>query len=86
LSFWKICDFSQNKSCQTYLGTLLPLGLNSTNFLLAAFYTKVFCAAFMYLQFGFVIILVKGFGCKAAHKMLVKLTPGGRNWQLTTPH
>jgi hypothetical protein len=23
---------------------------------------------------------------KAAHKMLVKLTPGGRNWQLIPPH
>jgi hypothetical protein len=42
---------------------------------------KVFCAAFMCLQFGFVIFGQKNFGAKAAHKMLVKLTPGGRNWQ-----
>jgi hypothetical protein len=35
---------------------------------------KVFCAAFMRLQFGFVIFWQKG--AKAAHKMLVKLTPG----------
>jgi hypothetical protein len=37
---------------------------------------KVFCAAFMCLQFGFVIFWKKEFGAKAAHKMLVKLTPG----------
>ena len=37
---------------------------------------KVFCAAFMCLQFGFVIFWQKDFGAKAAHKMLVKLTPG----------
>jgi hypothetical protein len=36
---------------------------------------KVFCAAFMRLQFGFVIYWQKDFGAKAAHKMLVKLTP-----------
>jgi len=36
---------------------------------------KVFCAAFMCLQFGFVIFRQKDFGGKAAHKMLVKLTP-----------
>jgi len=37
---------------------------------------KVFCAAFKCLQFGFVIFWRKDFGAKAAHKMLVKLTPG----------
>jgi hypothetical protein len=31
----------------------------------------------MCLQFGFVIFWPKDFGAKAAHKMLVKLTPGG---------
>jgi hypothetical protein len=31
----------------------------------------------MCLQFGFVIFWRKYFGAKAAHKMLVKLTPGG---------
>ena len=31
----------------------------------------------MCLQFGFVIFWQKDFGAKAAHKMLVKLTPGG---------
>jgi hypothetical protein len=30
----------------------------------------------MYLQFGFVFFWRKDFGAKAAHKMLVKLTPG----------
>ncbi len=35
---------------------------------------KVFCAAFMCLQFGFVIFCRKDFGAKAAHEMLVKLT------------
>jgi hypothetical protein len=41
------------------------------------FRTKVFCAAFMCLQLGVVIFWQKDFGAKAAHKMLVKLTPGG---------
>jgi hypothetical protein len=36
----------------------------------------------MSLQFGSVIFWQKDFGAKAAHKMLAKLTPGGRNWQL----
>ena len=40
------------------------------------FHTKVLCSAFMCLQFGFVIFWQKDFGAKAAHKMLVKLTPG----------
>jgi hypothetical protein len=31
----------------------------------------------MSLQFGFVIFWPKDFGAKAAHKMLVKLTPDG---------
>jgi len=40
----------------------------------------------MCLQFGFVILWQKAFGAKAALKTLVKLTPGGRNWQLISPH
>ncbi len=40
------------------------------------FCSKVFCTAFMYLQFRFVIFWQKNFGAKAAHKLLVKLTPG----------
>jgi hypothetical protein len=39
------------------------------------FCTKVFYAAFLCLQFGFVIFWQKDFGTKAAHKMLVKLMP-----------
>jgi hypothetical protein len=41
------------------------------------FHTKVFSTAFMCLQFVFVIFRGKDFGTKAAHKMLVKLPPGG---------
>jgi hypothetical protein len=54
-----------------------PPGVNFTNILQAAFRVKVFCAAFLCLQFGFVIFWQKDFGTKAPHKMLVKLPPGG---------
>ncbi len=47
---------------------------------------KYFCAAFICLQFGYVIFGRKDLGAKAAHKMLVKLTPGGRRWHLIFPH
>jgi hypothetical protein len=50
-------------------------GVNFTNILLfyeQLFHSKVFFAAFMCLQFGFVIFCRKDFGAKAAHKMLVK--------------
>jgi hypothetical protein len=40
------------------------------------FHTEVFCKAFMCLQFGFVFSWQNDFFAKAAHKMLVKLTPG----------
>jgi hypothetical protein len=40
------------------------------------FHMKVFCTAFMRLQLGFVIFWQNDFGTKAAHKMLVKMTPG----------
>jgi hypothetical protein len=49
--------------------------VNFINILQAAFHTKVLCTPFMCLQFGFVIFWPKDFGAKAAHKMLVKLTP-----------
>jgi hypothetical protein len=39
------------------------------------FHAKKICAAFMCLQFGFVIFWQNDFGAKSAHKMLVKLTP-----------
>jgi hypothetical protein len=50
--------------------------VNFTNILQAAFSYQILCAPFMCLQFGFVIFWQKDFGAKAAHKMLVKLTPG----------
>jgi hypothetical protein len=44
------------------------------------FYEKLLCmkvtqAAFLYLHFRFVLFWRKNTGAKAAHKMLVKLTP-----------
>ena len=48
------------------------------------FRKKDFCAAFMYIQFGFVILWQKDFGAKTAHKMLVKLTPGANVIKLFT--
>jgi hypothetical protein len=41
------------------------------------FHTKVFCEAFMCFQFGFIIFWREDFGAIAAHKMSVKLLPGG---------
>jgi len=38
------------------------------------FFTKVFCAAFIFLLFGFEIFWQKNFGAKAASKTLGKLT------------
>ncbi len=43
------------------------------------FVQKFFYAAFMCLQFGFVIFWRKDFGTKAAYKMLVKLMAGLRS-------
>jgi hypothetical protein len=40
----------------------------------------------MCLKLGFVIFWQEDFGANAAHKMLVKLTPGSRNWQLVYPN
>jgi len=40
---------------------------------------KVFCASFLYLQFGFVIIWQNNNGVKGAGKMLVKLDFGPNN-------
>jgi hypothetical protein len=44
-------------------------------FMSSFFIQKFFCAPFICLQFGFVIFWQNDFGAKAAHKMLVKLTP-----------
>ena len=45
------------------------------NFTSSFFIQMFFCAAFICLQFGFVIFFQKDFGTKGAHKMLVTLTP-----------
>ena len=50
-------------------------GSISPTFYAQLFCTKVFSAAFLYLQFGFVFVWRKNIGAKAARKMLVKLTP-----------
>jgi hypothetical protein len=47
------------------------------------FSTKVFCAAFICLKFGFIIFWQKDFGAKAAHKMCVttpRWSEKVRNW------
>jgi hypothetical protein len=55
---------------------LLTPGVNFTNFYELLFRTKVFLRSFYVLKIGFVIFWQKDFGTKAAHKMMVKLTPG----------
>jgi hypothetical protein len=73
------------QTSQTFPGEIMmPLGVNFTNILQAAFsykgflgqlfHTKVLCSAFMCLQFRFVIFWQKDFGAKADHKILVQLT------------
>ncbi len=72
------CQKITNPNCKHIKGvqsTLIWLSI-SPIFYKQLFHTKVLCAPFMCLQFGFVIFWEKGFGAKAAHKMLVKLTPG----------
>jgi hypothetical protein len=48
----------------------------SSTFYLHLFCIKVLCAAFLYLQFDFVIFWRKNIDTKAACKMLMKLTSG----------
>jgi len=57
------------------LCTLFPVSISPT-FYEQLFLTKVFYAASLYLQFGFVFFWLKNIGTKAACKMLVKLTTG----------
>jgi len=52
------------------------LGSISPAFYEQFFHTKVFCAAFLYLKFGFVIFWQKNIDPKAAHKILATLTTG----------
>ncbi len=50
-------------------------GVNFINILYGClFHTKVFCAAFRQLHFGFVVFWRKYIGAKAARKMFMKLT------------
>jgi hypothetical protein len=57
--------------------------VNFINIIQAAFsYQSSLCTVYV-LQFGFVIFWQKDFGAKAAHKMLVKLTPGQNDFTLT---
>ncbi len=52
---------------------------------LAAFSLNCFFAAFLYLQFGFVIFWCKNIGAKGARKMLIKLTPGRTSKTFQSP-
>ncbi len=49
-------------------------GVNFTNILQAPFCMKVFCAAFLWLHYGFEIFWRKYIGTKAACRRLMKLT------------
>ncbi len=55
----------------------LSPGVNLTNILRAAFSYECFLRSFYVIKIWDVIFWQKRFGAKAAHKMLVKLTPGG---------
>ncbi len=52
-----------------------PESISST-FYSSLFCAKVLCAAFLLLQFGFLIFWRQNIGAKAACKMLMRLTPG----------
>jgi hypothetical protein len=58
--------------------------VNFTNILQAAFYYQSSLCIFYVLTVMFVIFWQKDFGAKAAHKMLVKLTPGSNPIKLFT--
>jgi hypothetical protein len=66
------------KTIVTYLGTdFIMQVLISSTFYEQLFRTKVFCAAFLHLQFGIVIFfLQKHIGTKADCMMLMKLVKG----------
>jgi hypothetical protein len=53
----------------------LTTGVNVINVFEQLFCMKVFCATFLYLQFGIVIFWQDDFVEKAARKMLIKLVP-----------
>ncbi len=78
-SFWQTITNSNCKHLKTVQRTLVSLSI-SPIFYQQLFHTKVLCTPFMCLQVGFVIFWQKYFGAKAAHKMLVKLTPVWLAW------
>ncbi len=82
--FWQTITNPNFMHLKTVQRTLVWLSI-SPIFYQQLFHTKVLCTPFMYLQVGFVIFWRKDFGTKAVHKMLVKLTPGGRQYSDTSP-
>jgi hypothetical protein len=60
--------------------------VNFTNILQAAFSYQSSLRTFYVLAIWVCIFWQKDFGTKAAHKMLVKLIPGDRNWKLIYPN
>ena len=61
-------------------------GVNFTNILLAAFAPKSLGQKITNPNCKHIKDAQKTFILKSAHKILVKLTPGGRNWQLIDPN
>jgi hypothetical protein len=55
---------------------MLPPSVNVTNILRAAFSYEIFLRSFYVFTIWVCNFWQKDFGAKAAHKMLVKLTPG----------
>ncbi len=74
-SFWQKITNPNCKHLKAVQRTLVWLSI-SPIFYKQLFQTKVVSTPFMCLQFGFVIFWQEDFGAKAAHKMLVTLTPG----------
>ncbi len=64
---------------------MLPPDGNFTNILQAAFSYKSFLRSFYVLTIWVVMFWQKDFGTKAAHKMLVKLTPVANPIKLFLP-
>ncbi len=58
-----------------WINVFVGLESISPTFYAQGFCTKAYCAAFLYLQFGFVNFWLKDIGNKSTQKMLMKLTP-----------
>ncbi len=66
--------------------TIAHPGVNVTNILQAAFSYESFLCSFDVLTVWVCNFLAKDFGAKAAHKILVKLTPGNiKRGSITVP-